>query len=166
MCQFTILSTIHYSIMNLLLFEGTGCLKTLYLCLVNSELLVAWHIFWTKMKKNLRLSHLKVHGTGEIVQCEECEEAFITEKELRQHRKIHIHCKPCGKTFHTKFALHRHNAFKHQVKTIKFNINEWILIIRPADNRVYFSIRSFCLLFFFNSAILYNAKCQVHILPK
>ena len=60
MCQFTILSTIHFSIMNLLLrlFEGTGCLKTLYLCLVNSELLVTWHIFWTKMKKNLRLSRL------------------------------------------------------------------------------------------------------------
>ena len=116
--------------MNLLLrlFEGTGCLKTLYLCLVNSELLVTWHIFWTKMKKNLRLSHLKVHGTGEIVQCEECEEAFITEKELRQHRKIHIHCKPCRKTFHTKFALHRHNAFKHQVKTIKSNINaQWYM---------------------------------------
>ena len=55
MCQFTILSTIHFSIMNLLLrlFEATGCLKTLYLCLVNSELLVTWHIFWTKMKKKI-----------------------------------------------------------------------------------------------------------------
>ena len=82
------------------------------------------------MKKKSKIkSPFKVHGTGEIVQCEECEEAFITEKELRQHRKIHIYCKPCGKTFHTKFALHRHNAFKHQVKTIKFNINEWIMII-------------------------------------
>ena len=72
--------------------------------------------FLDQNEKNLRLSHLKVHGTGEIVQCEECEEAFITEKELRQHRKIHIYCKPCGKTFHTKQSLRRHNAFKHQVK--------------------------------------------------
>ena len=64
MCQFTILSTIHFSIMILLLriFECTSCLKTyyIYLWLVNSELLFSdlARFLDQNEKKNLRLSHL------------------------------------------------------------------------------------------------------------
>lgn len=97
-------------------------------------------------RKSNWYKHRKKHMGQKTHKCEYCNYVAATSSNLKRHQNIHLdvrehHCDQCGQTFRQKIHLERHIKYKHEEKSVKCPLCDYVCANENPDLKVHIKRR-------------------------